>query len=113
MEETTREARSRRTFWIVLAVATAFRILLAAVVPLSGDEAYYWSCSRHVDWSYFDQPPLVIWFMSPFRLLLGETSLAVRMPAILASLGIWALPAAARRATWRRLCARRHAHTSG
>ena len=98
MEEATREASSRRTFWLVLSVATALRMLLAAVVPLSGDEAYYWDCSRHPDWSYFDQPPLVIWAMRPFRLLLGETSLAVRMPAILASLGLGlCLPPLARR----------------
>ena len=98
MEETTREASSRRTFWLVLSVATALRMLLAAVVPLSGDEAYYWDCSRHQDWSYFDQPPLVIWSMIPFRLLLGETSLAIRMPAIIASLGLGlSLPPLARR----------------
>src|SRR6185295_10579187 len=98
MEEATRDASSRRTFWLVLSVATALRMLLAAVVPLSGDEAYYWDCSRHPDWSYFDQPPLVIWAMRPFRLLLGETSLAIRMPAILASLGLGlCLPPLARR----------------
>ena len=54
--------------------------------PCLGDEAYYWDCSRHLDWSYFDQPPLVIWAMIPFRALLGETALAVRAPAILSSL---------------------------
>jgi hypothetical protein len=65
---------------------TAVHVALAATLPVSGDEAYYWDCSRHVDWSYFDQPPLVIWAMVPFRWLLGETALAVRSPAILSSL---------------------------
>ena len=40
------EARARTLFWVLLAVATALRMLLAAFVPLSGDEAYYW------DWVY-------------------------------------------------------------
>ena len=62
------------------------RVIGSTLFPLSGDEAYYWDCSRHLDWSYFDQPPLVIWAMIPFRALLGETALAVRAPAILASL---------------------------
>jgi 4-amino-4-deoxy-L-arabinose transferase-like glycosyltransferase len=82
------EARARTWFWALLAVATALRVLLAIFVPLSGDEAYYWDCSRHPDWSYFDQPPLVIWAMIPLRALFGETALAIRMPAVLASLAV-------------------------
>jgi len=66
----------------------------AAMAPVSGDEAYYWDCSRHLDWSYFDQPPLTIWLMIPFRFLFGETALAVRSPAILAGFlaGLFLLP---------------------
>ena len=77
-----------RLWLTVLVVTTALHMVLAASLPLSGDEAYYWDCSRHLDWSYFDQPPLVIWSMVPFRAVLGETRLAVRMPAIVASLAI-------------------------
>lgn len=61
------------------------RAPLAALLPLSGDEAYYWDCSRHLDWSYFDQPPLAIWAMVPSRALLGETALAVRAPSLLST----------------------------
>jgi 4-amino-4-deoxy-L-arabinose transferase-like glycosyltransferase len=66
----------------------------ASLAPVSGDEAYYWDCSRHLDWSYFDQPPLTIWLMIPFRFLFGETALAVRSPAILAGFlaGLFLLP---------------------
>jgi 4-amino-4-deoxy-L-arabinose transferase-like glycosyltransferase len=78
----------RRRYWILLAVATAARMILASIIPISGDEAYYWDCSKHPDWTYFDQPPIAIWLIIPFRLLLGDVYLAVRMPAILASLGI-------------------------
>jgi hypothetical protein len=74
-----------RTRWrLLLAASVAARAPLAAWLPLSGDEAYYWDCSRHLDWSYFDQPGLAIWAMVPFRALLGETALAVRAPALLA-----------------------------
>lgn len=76
----------RRHFFALVVLLSAVHAVLAAVVPVSGDEAYYWDCSRHLDWSYFDQPPLVIWTMIPFRALLGETALAVRAPALLASL---------------------------
>jgi len=82
-------ARPGFRLWLVVVVATTLlHLVLAAALPLSGDEAYYWDCSRHPDWSYFDQPPLVIWGMIPFRAVLGETALAVRMPAIVASLAV-------------------------
>ena len=73
---------------------TLIHAIGSALAPVSGDEAYYWDCSRHLDWSYFDQPPLTIWLMIPFRLLFGETALAVRSPAILAGLlaGLFLLP---------------------
>jgi len=77
---------TRRRWIALLAGTTLLHAVLAAVLPLSGDEAYYWDCSRHLDWSYHDQPPLVIWAMVPFRALLGENGLAVRAPALLASL---------------------------
>ncbi len=76
----------RRWFWLVLLAFLVLHVILAVSLPLSGDEAYYWDCSRHLDWSYFDQPPLVIWAMVPFRMVLGETRLAVRGPAVLSSL---------------------------
>ena len=74
-----------KRYLLVVGVLTLIRVIGSALFPLSGDEAYYWDCSRHLDWSYFDQPPLVIWAMIPSRALLGETALAVRAPAILAS----------------------------
>lgn len=83
-----------RLFVATVGVLAAVHVVLAATLPLSGDETYYWECSRNPDWSYFDQPPLVIWAMIPFRALLGDTALAVRGPALLASLliGVFLLP---------------------
>lgn len=76
----------KRFYLLVILATTVLHVVIAVSTPVSGDEAYYWDCSRHLDWSYFDQPPLVIWSMIPFRAVLGETNLAVRAPAILASL---------------------------
>jgi hypothetical protein len=57
----------KRFFLFVLLGTTLLHVFIAVATPVSGDEAYYWDCSRHLDWSYFDQPPLVIWAMIPFR----------------------------------------------
>ena len=85
---------STRLFLGVLLSLTLLHIALAAMLPISGDEAYYWDCSRHPEWSTFDQPSLVIWSMIPFRAVLGECRVAVRGPAILASflVGLMVLP---------------------
>ncbi len=89
---------TRWFFIAVLLAAAVLHMVLAASTQVSGDEAYYWDCSRHLDWSYFDQPPLVIWAITPFRALLGESRLAVRAPAVLASLliGAFMVPVARR-----------------
>jgi 4-amino-4-deoxy-L-arabinose transferase-like glycosyltransferase len=76
----------RARYFVVVAGFTVLHIVLAAVFPVAGDEAYYWDCSRNPSWSYFDQPPLVIWTMVPARIVLGETALAVRSPVVFASL---------------------------
>jgi len=97
----------RRYAWLLVAFVVAHAVL-AVALPVSGDEAYYWDCSRHPDWATYDQPPLMMLAPIPFRALLGETRLAVRGPAILASLliGVFLLPlvrrlgGGAREAAW-------------
>ena len=42
-----------------LLALTALRLVVAALVPLSPDEAYYWMWSRHLAGGYFDHPPMV------------------------------------------------------
>ena len=34
-------------------------LLQAAFTGLADDEAYYWYFSQHLDWGYFDHPPMV------------------------------------------------------
>jgi 4-amino-4-deoxy-L-arabinose transferase-like glycosyltransferase len=85
---------TKRKYYLLLAGFTVVHMMVAAVLPVSGDEAYYWDLSRVWDWSTFDQPSLMIWAMVPFRLVLGETALAVRAPALIASflIGVFLLP---------------------
>lgn len=59
-----------------------FKIGLAALLPLSPDEAYYWMWSHHMQLSYFDHPPFVAWlfylghWLEPYGQLL-------RLPTVL------------------------------
>lgn len=45
----------------VLGLGFIIRLAIAALLHPSGDEAYYYLYSRHLNWSYFDHPPLVAW----------------------------------------------------
>ena len=47
------------------------------------DELYYLACSRHLDWGYVDQPPLIALITWMARSLLGDSLPAIRLfPAL-------------------------------
>jgi len=87
--------------WAALALLIAgagvhFAYLASAgALDLSGDEAHYWEWSRRLDWSYYSKGPLVAWIIAASRRLLstwsqhmvGSEALAVRLPAVLLSIG--------------------------
>jgi hypothetical protein len=47
------------------------------------DELYYLACSRHLDWGYVDQPPLIALVTWIWRSVLGQSLAAIRLlPAL-------------------------------
>lgn len=50
-----------RQFLQIWVISLFFKIGLAAVLPLSSDETYYWMWSHHLQLSYFDHPPFIAW----------------------------------------------------
>jgi 4-amino-4-deoxy-L-arabinose transferase-like glycosyltransferase len=63
-----------------------FALLLIAG-QLSGifrDELYYIACANRLAWGYVDHPPLSIGLLAAVRATLGESLLALRLPAALA-----------------------------
>lgn len=82
---------------LILAAASALRLLLAAIVPLFPDEAYYWDWSRHLAGGYFDHPPMIAWLIAGGTALFGETPFGVRfLPVLAGSSGGLALALATR-----------------
>lgn len=69
---------------IVLVIAAAIRLLMAAIVPIVPDEAYYWEWSRHLAPGYFDHPPAIAWLIWPGTKLIGDSPLGVRSAPIVA-----------------------------
>lgn len=77
-------ARSVRWPVAALAALTVLRLALAAFLPLSPDEAYYWVWSRALAPGYVDHPPMVALWIRIGTFLLGETPLGVRLVGPLA-----------------------------
>ncbi|MCC7195709.1 MAG: glycosyltransferase family 39 protein [Gemmatimonadaceae bacterium] len=73
--------QATRIVWTALAL----RLAVGAIVPLFPDEAYYWDWSRHLAAGYFDHPPAIAWLIRAGTLLLGDTSIGVRLLPILVS----------------------------
>ncbi len=76
-----------RAIGALVLAGLAVRAILAALVPLGVDEAYYVDWARHLQPGYLDHPPLVAWLIAPSLRLLGPSAFAVRLPAILLQAG--------------------------
>ncbi|MBI4293860.1 MAG: glycosyltransferase family 39 protein [Betaproteobacteria bacterium] len=76
-------ALQRHPLFVVVALTLAFRFWLAAVFPITGDEAYFIYWGANPDWGFYDHPPMVGWLLA---LLLQASSAewVLRLPAILA-----------------------------
>jgi hypothetical protein len=68
--------------WV--AAATAIRFVSVSRLPLGNGEAYYYSWSRFLDWSYYDHPPLIAW-MVRVTSAFGDSPAAVRLGPVLAA----------------------------
>ena len=62
------------------------RAIMAAELPLSADEAYYWLWSQHLAAGYFDHPPMIAWLIRAGTSLFGDTPFGVRFAGIVLSL---------------------------
>jgi 4-amino-4-deoxy-L-arabinose transferase-like glycosyltransferase len=73
----------RRWFYVLLTAATLFRLFYIQWVELAPDEAYYWTWSRHLQWGYYDHPPMVAFLILVFTTLFGQNEFGVRVGWVL------------------------------
>lgn len=72
----------RRLFGFALAATLAFRFWLAAVLPITGDEAYFIYWGAQPDWGFYDHPPMVGWWLA-LLLQVSWDEWWLRLPSIL------------------------------
>lgn len=65
-----------------LLVTLAIKLLLAWVLPMSGDEAYFIVWAKHPDFGFYDHPPMVGWVLQ-LMLYLGSSEVVLRLPSVL------------------------------
>ncbi len=73
-----------RPAFILIGLTFLIRLWAAVKYPLSYDETYYWEWSRNLDWGYYDQGPLIGWWIRATCLVFGDTVLGVRAGILLA-----------------------------
>ena len=71
----------RIAFYLALALTVAFKFWLAAVLPMTGDEAYFVYWGVYPDLGYYDHPPMVGWILA-LLLRLSRDEWMLRLPAI-------------------------------
>jgi 4-amino-4-deoxy-L-arabinose transferase-like glycosyltransferase len=57
-----------RHYWKIFAAIVAVQLLLAGLVPITSDEAYFYTWAAHLDVNYYDHPPMVGWLIALFSL---------------------------------------------
>ena len=75
----------------LLGISFAIRFLIACLLDLGNDEVYYITYATHPDWSHFDHPSMVGWFIQIFSLnLLSESEWVIRLSSlVMGTLHIW------------------------
>lgn len=81
----------------LVVLSTLLHLLVAGRFELSGDEAHYALFAYHLDWSYFDHPPLIGWLLA-LALSVSDSEFTLRLwPIILSPLSSWLVYRLARR----------------
>lgn len=72
---------NKPAYWILpfLISLYAVRLFYISYLQLAPDEAYYWYWSKHLDWSYFDHPPMTAYIMAIFTSLGTDSEFFVRL----------------------------------
>ncbi len=71
---------------LLIVITSIFRLIGATFLELGNDEVYYWTYSQHLQWNYFDHPPMVALWIRFFtaNLTLQQFEVFVRLGSIVA-----------------------------
>jgi hypothetical protein len=67
---------------VLLVGYAAVQMVYNLILPVYGDEAYYWVWSKNLQLGYFDHPPMVAYVNALFCTVFGDTLFAVRLATV-------------------------------
>jgi len=81
----------RKKLWLLIAVSTLIRGILAAVLELGNDEVYYRLYALYPDWSHFDHPLMVGLVMQVFSFnLFFDSAFFLRLSSVIfGAINLW------------------------
>ena len=70
---------------VLISITTLVRCLIAATIGLGNDEVYYVTYAQHLEWNYFDHPPMVALLirLTTFNLLFTSENHSTNFPQII------------------------------
>ncbi len=72
----------RKFLWIFFGIL-ALRALFALNIGFVDDDAYHWTWTQNLDWSYFDHPGMIAWLEKISTFVFGNNQLGIRLPSFL------------------------------
>ena len=86
------DARLARNTVLTVLALVFLRLVAASITPLTFDEAYYWTWSKHLAGGYYDHPPMVAIVIPLGTMIAGDSEFGVRLVSILLALPMsWAV----------------------
>lgn len=73
---------TRQSLFILIAISLLIKVLMATLLPMTGDEAYFIVWAKYPDFGYYDHPPMVGWWLAAM-LQVSDSPLWLRLPSIL------------------------------
>lgn len=73
---------------ILVSAFALFRLFMMSRAGLGDSESYYWTWSRHLDWSYYDHPPMTAYLIRLSTAVGWDTPFWTRLPSLLIFIGI-------------------------
>lgn len=70
-----------RGFTVLFIITLIIKLVFAAVIPMTGDEAYFIEWGKHPDFGFYDHPPMVGWFLTAF-LSVSDAAWWLRLPMV-------------------------------
>jgi 4-amino-4-deoxy-L-arabinose transferase-like glycosyltransferase len=80
-----------KKIWLLIILSSLLRIWIAASLELGNDEVYYQTYAQHLQWNYFDHPPMVAVLIRIFTFnLFFQNEFFIRLGSIIcAAAGTW------------------------